>query len=299
MTGAQPSEDGAVREPAGLPAEPLGPGSVYWYLAGDWRALLMAARALVLQTAYPMVGAAVGDHSVYKTDPYGRLNRTLRSLMAQTYGGAGAALEGRRLVGLHKDIKGVDAQGRRYSALNPEAYLWVHATLFESSLVFLEHFARPLDAHEKAKMFDEWRRIGLLLGIRQETLPRTLDDFWAMWERVSAKLEDNPVVQDVLFNPPRRPPYLPIPQRAADVLARPLLKIQRDIVAWTLAPALRERFGLAPLTVSEERRLRRIAWLSRALGRVLPDVLRYMPMATRARRRAMSDPTVPRASGPL
>ncbi|MEV4673812.1 MULTISPECIES: oxygenase MpaB family protein [Actinomadura] len=35
-----------------------------------------------------------------------------------------------RLREIHKGIKGVDAAGRRYHPLNPEAYLWVHATLY-------------------------------------------------------------------------------------------------------------------------------------------------------------------------
>ena len=61
-----------------------------------------------------MVGAGVGEHSVYKSDPHGRLNRTFGSLMAQTYGGAGVAAEGQRLIEMHKNIKG--AQGPRSSA---------------------------------------------------------------------------------------------------------------------------------------------------------------------------------------
>ena len=36
--------------------------------------------------------------------------------------------------------------------------------------------------------------------------------------------------------------------------------------------------------------MRRVAWFSRTLGRVLPDSLRYMPMALKARGRAMPDP---------
>jgi uncharacterized protein (DUF2236 family) len=269
-----------------LPAEPLGPDSVFWYLTGDWRTLLLAVRALVLQTAHPMVGAGVGEHSFYRSDPYGRLRRTFDSLMAQTYGGAAAAEEGRRLIELHRSIKGVDAQGRRYSALDPEAYLWVHATILESALLFMQHFGRPLDQARTEQMFHDWRRMGLLLGIKDRTLPRDLDEFWQMWDRISATLENNPVVQDVLFSAPRRPPYVPVPQAVADRLAQPLLKVQRDMVAWTLPPALRERFGLAPLTAAEERKVRTLAWISRALGRVLPDSLRYLPLAHRARRRA-------------
>jgi uncharacterized protein (DUF2236 family) len=43
---------------------------------------------------------------------------------------------------LHRDIKGVDAQGCRYAALNPEAFYWVHVTVLEGALIFQERF-RP------------------------------------------------------------------------------------------------------------------------------------------------------------
>ena len=32
----------------------------------------------------------------------------------------------------HIGIKGVDDQGRRYSALNPDVFYWAHATFFMS-----------------------------------------------------------------------------------------------------------------------------------------------------------------------
>ena len=83
---------------------------------------MLSVRALLMQVAHPMVGAGVGEHSVYKTDPWGRLYRSLNSLMTQIYGSERAVAEGPRLQELHRGIKGVDAQGRRYSALNPEAY---------------------------------------------------------------------------------------------------------------------------------------------------------------------------------
>ena len=170
---------------------PLGPETIFWRLTGDWRTMLLAGRALVMQTAYPAVGAGVGEHSVYKTDPYGRLDRTMRSVMAQVYGGEQAVEEGRRLREMHRDIKGVDAKGRRYSALNPDAYLWVHATAFEGFLVFLERFDRPASQAETQQLFDEWRRLGLVLGIPDRQLPRTVPEFWETWDRLVANLEDN------------------------------------------------------------------------------------------------------------
>src|SRR4051794_6388525 len=219
---------------------PLGPETIFWRLTGDWRTMLLAGRSLVMQTAYPVVGAGVGEHSVYKTDPYGRLDRTVRSVMTQVYGGVEAAAEGARLRELHRDIKGVDDRGRRYSALDPDAYLWVHATTFESFLLFLERFDRRPTEQETAQLFDEWRRLGLLLGIKDQHLPQTVEEFWLTWDRLLARLEDNPVVQDLLHHAPQPPPWLPLPRAVTDLLARPLLALRREIVAWTVSPQLRE-----------------------------------------------------------
>ena len=51
--------------------------------------------------------------------------------------------------------------------------------------------------------------------------------------------------------------------------------------------ALREAIGLAPVTPVEEGLLRAIGVASRLAGRVLPERLRYVPMAREARQRAL------------
>jgi uncharacterized protein (DUF2236 family) len=262
--------------------------AVMWRNSGDLRTALVSVRALVMQVGYPMVGAGVGEHSVYQTDPWGRLYRSVKSLMTQIYGSERAVAEGRRLQELHRDIKGVDAQGRRYAALNPEAFYWVHATVLEGALIFQEKFDRGLSDAEIDQMYDEWRRVGLMLGLRESDLPAAIDGFWARYQQISAKLENNPVVQDVLHNGPRRPRWLPLTQRRFDALNRPAMKLQRDITTWTLPEELREKFGLAALTRAEERRLQRLAALTRLLGRILPDLVRFPLPIYIARRRAMT-----------
>jgi uncharacterized protein (DUF2236 family) len=236
-----------------MQVDPLGPESIFWRLTGDWRTMLLAGRALVMQTAYPVVGAGVGEHSVYKTDPYGRLDRTMRSVMAQVLGGEEAVAEGRRLREMHRDIKGVDAKGRRYSALNPDAYLWVHATAYEGFLVFMERLDQPAPQADKEQLFDEWRRLGLILGIPERKPPATIEGYWRTWERLLARLENKPVVQDLLYNAPKPPPGMP------EAVAR-----------------ASETFGLPPLTLAV-----------RLAGRALPDRLRHFPVARQARERAL------------
>src|SRR5688500_12190874 len=109
--------------------EAFHPGTIHWDTAGEYRNLLVAGSALVLQTMHPAVGAAVAEHSTYKQDPWGRLNRTLASVQKWVYGGAEGIEEGRRLREIHAPISGTDEQGRSYHALNGEAYAWVHLTL--------------------------------------------------------------------------------------------------------------------------------------------------------------------------
>src|SRR5215472_14166149 len=100
--------------------------------------------ALVLQVAHPTVGAGVAEHSSYKQDPWGRLFRTLDFTNSLIYGEpAVAAAVARRIRSLHRKIKGTKADGSRYHALEPDAYAWVHATLFEAIASAHARFGNP------------------------------------------------------------------------------------------------------------------------------------------------------------
>jgi uncharacterized protein (DUF2236 family) len=276
-----------------LPARPLGPGGVVWYAAADQRAGLLAVRLLLHQVAHPMVGAGVEQQSVYKEDPYGRLARTSQSVVRSVYGGAEAAEEGRRLLRMHASIRGVDAQGRSYHALDKQAYAWVHWTAYESTRLFLREFGPGLTDEQDQQLFEEWRRLGLLLGVRADQLPATRAEFWEGWRAMLPRLENNPVVQDILHVPPRAPRWLPLPDPLADRLlalaAAPLLKVQRDVIAVTLDPDLRDRVGLAPPDRGAWRRVALLRWLSR-LGNRLPEPLRLAPLAVLTGLRTRRDP---------
>jgi uncharacterized protein (DUF2236 family) len=275
-------------EPIGLPAQPLGPGAAAWYVSADARFFLVAIRTLVLQVAHPMVGAAVGQQSVYKTDPYGRLWRTATSVIRQVFGGYRTAEEGQRLLHLHQEIKGVDDQGRRYSAMNPAAYLWVHATMFDAWRLFLRDYGPGLTSAQEMQLFDEWRRVGLLIGCQDRLLPHDVAEFDAYFDAMLPTLENNDVVQDLLHNGPKAPPFLP--QFAVDLASRPLLLLQRSFVAETLPSDLAVRFELP--------RGRRTARHARALGRFshllgfVPGLLRRSPFALLAMHKTSRDPRI-------
>jgi uncharacterized protein (DUF2236 family) len=271
-----------------VPARPLGPGAVAWYVASDVRALLLAIRTLVLQVGHPMVGAAVGQQSVYKDDPYGRLWRTVMSVIRQVFGGYKTAEEGLRLIELHAPIRGVDDQGRRYSALDPAAYVWVHATMFEAWRLFLREYGPGLSEDHEQQLFDEWRRVGLLIGCKERLVPATIDEFDAYFDGMLPTLEDNAVVQDLLYNGPKAPVFLP--QFALDQISKPLLRWQRSFVAETLPGDLAQRFGLQQ-TSTTAKHARRLGTLSRRLG-YLPAILRRSPLAIYAMWRTGRDPRI-------
>jgi uncharacterized protein (DUF2236 family) len=289
-TPASPGSDlaGRARPHPAPPARPLGPGAVAWYAASDFRFLLLAIRTLVLQVAHPMVGAAVEQHSVYKTNPYARLWRTVTSVIRQVFGGYRTAEEGQRLLRLHDGIKGVDDQGRRYSARNPKAYVWVHATMFDAWRLFLRECGPGLDADQELQLFDEWRRVGLLIGCEDRLLPASVEEFNRYFDEMLPGLEDNRVVQDLLHNVPKAPPL--VPQFAMNLVSNPLLALQRSFVAEMLPGDLAERFGLE----RSARTALHTRWLLRLshVLRLVPGFLRRSPFAVRAMRKTRRDPRI-------
>jgi uncharacterized protein (DUF2236 family) len=224
------------------------PGAFTWQRADDARVLLAAGYALLLQVAHPTVGAGVSEHSRFRSDPWGRLLRTLDYSCTMVYGGPRAAGEmGQRIRAFHRRIRGVTADGRRYHALEPDAYAWVHATLAAGIVVAHEHFVRPLQAHECEALWREWVVLGRLLGIRPSDLPADWPSFRAYFEQtVEQRLERTAAVEEVLEALARpAPPALAPRYRALWPLASRQLGHVVRLASLGLLPAtLRERFGV-------------------------------------------------------
>src|SRR5262245_49817049 len=174
-------------------------GSVVWRYSGDARLIATGAHAILLQVAHPTVGAGVTEHSNFRADPWGRLLRTLDYSYVMVYGGPAAAAEmGRRLREMHREIRGDRSDGRPYHALEPEAFAWVHATLADSIVRGNELLARPLgDGVER--FWEEWRRYGRLIGVRDGDLPASWGQFQGYFEEmVEERLERTAAVDEVL-----------------------------------------------------------------------------------------------------
>ncbi|GAA3109692.1 hypothetical protein GCM10020001_029920 [Nonomuraea salmonea] len=197
---------------------PFGPGSMHWDTAGEYRNLLIAGSALVLQTMHPAVGGGRGGGSTRRTSRIrgGRLQRTLISVQKWVYGGAEGPAEGQRLRRLHEPIGGVDEQGRRYHALNGEAWAWVHLTLFERFITLNRYFGTPYTTGQLERFYEESRQLGAILRVPEREVPADLPAFRAYFDRmVAERLEAHPTALDVLaaMRGTPAPPGLPAPLR--------------------------------------------------------------------------------------
>jgi uncharacterized protein (DUF2236 family) len=127
------------------------PDSVVWRLHADASMLVAGLRTVVVQTLHPLVMAGVADHSDYRHDPWGRLQRTIDFIDAVTYGSvAEADAAFARVRAIHRSIRGVAPDGRVYDASDPELVAWVHGVLVDSALRAYERFGparlEPADA---------------------------------------------------------------------------------------------------------------------------------------------------------
>jgi uncharacterized protein (DUF2236 family) len=154
----------------------FGPDSVAWRLHADPSMLVGAMRALLVQALEPRAMAGVVQHSDYKADPWGRLNRTIRFVLHTTYGDtptAEAACAAVRRI--HDRVHGVDpVSGRSYSAHDPDLLLWIHAVEVHSAVFSYRSYAGRLAYEDADRYVDEMVRVAELLGMPPEIAPRSM-----------------------------------------------------------------------------------------------------------------------------
>jgi uncharacterized protein (DUF2236 family) len=272
----------------------LGPDSVTWRRTSDARLYAVMLYPLLLQVAHPTVGAGVRDYSDFDRRPWNRLLRTIDYVTLLVYGGPEAAPAGRRLREIHKRFRGVREDGRRYHALEPDAYAWVHATLIDTYVRGHEHFGVPMGRAEVERFYREYRQLGRLIGVRERDLPPTWPEFREYFDRMLAEeLVRTESVTRVLSTVRHAPaPPVPVPDPLWRAIRMPASQVLWLGGAGLLSPPLRERLGVS-WGRRDEARFRALSRVSRGLTPVMPARLRVMgPAQLRWRRRAI-------ARGPL
>lgn len=256
----------------------FGPGSVTWRVDREMVVLGGGTRALLMQLAHPVVAAGVAHHSAYATDPFGRLFRTLSSIYDVAFGSraqADAAVA--RINAIHARIRGVRPDTREpYSATDPEALLWVHATLVDTALVVYSRFVAPLTPDDEQAYHAEWAQVAERLHVPRDNVPATVAELRAWMAamvdsgRVAVTPGAREVAQAVLY-PRALPPRL-------------VWDAAHLVSFATLPPTLRRQYGI-PWSSRRERGVERISRASRAMLPSLPPLLRYVPQARAADRR--------------
>jgi uncharacterized protein (DUF2236 family) len=270
---------------------PLGPESLTWRYLGDWRGLLTGLWAGSMQNMHPGLGAGVEQHSRFFTERWERLYRSLYPIGGVVYDGPRAHRTALQVRGYHESVKGVDARGRRYHALDPDTFYWAHATFFMSTVLIAENFAGGVTDAQKRQLFDEHVQWYRLYGMSMRPVPETWEDFQLYWHRMCSEvLEDNKATRDVLdIRGIAKPPFLPLLPDA--VWARLRIVVARNFVWLTVGmyePEVRELLGY-PWSPRDARLHRLVGRAVNGVFAFVPHDRRYHPRARAGWRRARGD----------
>jgi len=284
-TSAQP-EAVRQRDETATPLAPLGPDSLTWKYFGDLRTGMMGVWIGAIQNMYPELGAGVEEHSILLREPLQRIARSVYPIMGVVYDGNRAATTGEQIKRYHHTIKGVDASGRRYHALNPETFYWAHATFFMLVIKVAEYFCGGLTEAEKRQLFDEHVQWYRMYGMSMRPVPESWEDFQEYWQGVCRdELEINQATLDIFQIRIPKPKFVLMPTPVWDQLFKPLVAGQRWIAAGLFEPSVREKAGMR-WTPGDEAVLRLFGKMVELAFLAVPDEIRLHPRALAAYRRA-------------
>lgn len=225
--------------------------------ARDGVLVLGGARAILLQIADPVVGAAVAEHSDFVRRPMQRLRNTLTFVYAITFGTPEQAATVTRLVNRsHAGVTGAADAARQ---------LWVAATLYDTATLVHDALFGPLAPAEADEVYRAHAVLGEALQVSPGAWPSDRAAFARYWAAASAGLE---VTDDA--------------RRVARELLHPLavpwwvragMPLVRCLTAGMLPADLRAAYQLP----DNPRRYRAALGFVRVLARVTPRRLREWP----------------------
>lgn len=191
-------------------------------------------RALLLQSMHPLAMAGVAQHSDYRTDPWGRLQRTADFLAATSFGNvetAEAAVA--RVRQVHTRVRGRAADGRAYSANDPHLLRWVHICEVDSFLASYRRYgAAELTDAEADQYVADMAVVAEALGVNHA--PRSVADLRAEFKDFREECKGTPEARQaarfLLLEPP-----LPLPARGPyTVLAAAAVSLLPGWTRWPL-----------------------------------------------------------------
>jgi uncharacterized protein (DUF2236 family) len=191
--------------------------------------------AVILELAEPCVRTGVWEHSRFRRDPVGRLQRTGAAAMITVYGARSIATPMiERVARMHAAISGVTPCGMAFTAADPALLTWVHATASYGFVAAYAAYAHPLAESEIDAFFEEAVPAAHLYGAVDA--PRSMREVESLFNSMRGRLRRSAILLEFLDL-----------LRAAPVLPRPLAWIQGLLIRAALdivPPWARERLGL-------------------------------------------------------
>lgn len=262
----------------------FGPGSMFWEIGKFSTAFLGGGRAALLQTAHPFVATGIKQHSRTLDDPMSRFRGTFSNVFTMVYGDLDKVMESAvkvhhihaRIQGEIDEEAGAFAKGSRYMANHIDAMIWVHATLWETSVKMYELIIGPLTRDEKERYYRETKMFAYLFGIPEQALPKNWQDFIAynemMWNSDQLTVTDSArEISEFLFS--------------FNPLLSPVLSRYKIITSMLMPERLREQYGLPPATAANVAVYERYIGLIKKSYPYMPRAIRYLPPYVEALRR--------------
>jgi uncharacterized protein (DUF2236 family) len=251
------------------------------------RALALSGpRALLMQAAHPLAVSGLLAHSEALDDPYVRLARTARVMNTVTFGArADADAATRRVRAMHRSVRGrlperagIYPAGTSYRADDPRLLMWILYSLVDSAIVVYRTYVGRLDRSERSALWEDYKIVGRLFGLRPAAMPASLDDLEAYGREM---LEGDELhvggwarrrAREIVLQPPVPP------------LARPVRETVNFITIALLPDRIRSEYGFPPLPPAVLRRALVEAgalYVRRGVLPVLPAHIRQVPAARR------------------
>ncbi|MPV49678.1 DUF2236 domain-containing protein [Pseudactinotalea sp. HY160] len=148
------------------------PTDPIWRVHNDAAMFAGGITALLVQMLHPAAMAGVGDFSGYKSDPWGRLQRTADYIAVTTFGTIEAAEQvSARVARIHDRVSGTDELGRPYRGNDPDLLLWVHDAEIDAFLrAYQAYSPTPLTPAEADTYVEQTAIPARLLGIADPPL---------------------------------------------------------------------------------------------------------------------------------
>jgi uncharacterized protein (DUF2236 family) len=218
--------------------------SLSWRIFKNPLALLIGGiAAVILELAEPAVRTGVWEHSSFRKDPMGRLQRTGLAAMVTVYGARSIAEPMiARVVRMHAKVAGETPAGVPYSAGDTQLLAWVQAT---AAFGFSEAYSRyvdPLSEEEFDALYREGAPVSQLYGALDT--PRSDAQRRALFDSMRGRLEQSAVIfqfLEIMRETPAFPGPLLWMQR---MLVRAAVDIIPDWIRECLG--LTEYYGLRP-----------------------------------------------------